>query len=104
MQNSDDNKNFLGKNLQNFSGLGNLYDFTYHKLTRMLDQLWKWDPTHPDLLIVNNILELYIDGDVEVHWAEGYPMPYPTKSYSAYENFEDELYDELEEMGLLDED
>ena len=31
-------------------------------------------------------------------------MPYPTKSYSAYENFEDELYDELEEMGLLDED
>ena len=57
-------KNFLGKNLQNFAGSGNLYDFTYHKLTRMLAQMLKWDPTHPDVLVLNNILELYVDGDV----------------------------------------
>jgi hypothetical protein len=97
-------KNFLGKKLQNFAGSGNLYDFTYHKLYRMLDQLWKWDPAHPDVMVLNNILELYIDGDVEVYWTEGYPLPYPTKSSDTYENFEDDLYDELDEMGLLDED
>lgn len=95
-------KNFLGKNLQNFAGSGNLYDYTYHKLTRMLAQMLKWDPAHPDVLVLNNILELYVDGDVDIYWAEGYPLAYPTKLSPASEEFDDELYEELEEMGLLD--
>jgi hypothetical protein len=95
-------KNFLGKKLQNFAGSGNLYDFTYHKLARMLAQMLKWDPTHPDVLVLNNILELYVDGDVDIYWAEGYPLAYPAKLSSSREDFNDELYDELSDMGLLD--
>ena len=94
-----DGKNFLGKKLQNFAGSGNLYDFTYHKLTRMMAQMLKWDPTHPDVLVLNNILELYVDGDVDIYWAEGYPLAYPANSLK---DFEDELYEELEDMGLLE--
>jgi hypothetical protein len=104
MQNRDNDKNFLGKNLQNFAGSGNLYDFTYHKLHRMLAQLWEWDPAHPDVMVLNNILELYIDGGVDIHWSEGYPLAYPTKLDHVEVDFNDELYDELDEMGLLDED
>ena len=92
-------KNFLGKNLQNFAGSGNLYDFTYHKLTSMMAQMLKWDPTHPDVLVLNNILELYVDGDVDISWAAGYPLAYPANSLK---DFEDELYEELEDMGLLE--
>ena len=95
-------KNFLGKKLQNFAGSGNLYDFTYHKLAPMMAQLLKWDPTHPDVLVLNNILELYIDGDVDIYWAEGYPLAYPSNISSLNEDFNDELYDELCDMGLLD--
>ena len=95
-------KNFLGKKLQNFAGSGNLYDYTYHKLARMLAQMLKWDPAHPDVLVLNNILELYVDGDIDIYWAEGYPLAYPTKMSPATEDFEDELYDELADMGLLD--
>jgi|TARA_R100000149_G_C5832082_1_gene107258 hypothetical protein len=104
MQNSGGSKNFLGKNLQFFSGSGNIYDFTYHKLNRMVDQLYRWDPGHPDILVLNNILELYIDGDVQIYWAEGYPLPYPVADTETRIEFDDELYEELSNMGLLEED
>ena len=68
----------------------------------MLAQMLKWDPAHPDVLVLNNILELYVDGDIDIYWAEGYPLAYPTKMSPATEDFEDELYDELADMGLLD--
>jgi hypothetical protein len=104
MQNSNNGKNFLGKNLQNFAGSGNIYDFTYHKLIHMMDQLLNWDPADPEILVLNNILELYIDGDVNVHWTEGFPMPYPADAYASIDELEDDLYDELEDMGLIGED
>jgi hypothetical protein len=99
-----DGKNFLGKNLQNFADSGNLFDFTYHKLNNMLDQLYHWDPAHPDILVLNNILELYIDGEVEIYWTEGYPLPYPITDNATIDEFDDELYEELFGMGLLEED
>ena len=49
-------------------------------------------------------MELYVDGDVDIYWTEGYPLAYPTMSTTSIEDFDDELYEELEEMGLLDED
>jgi hypothetical protein len=95
-------KNFLGKNLQKFARWGNLYDFTYHKLHRMVDQLIKWYPDHPDLMVLNNILELYIDGDIEIYWSEGYPLAYPTNNCAIVEGFDEELFEELSDMGLFD--
>jgi len=97
-----DNKNFLGKKLQNFASSGNLYDFTYHKLHRMLAQLWKWDPAHPDVLVLNNILELYIDGEVEIHWTEGYPLPYPTGTSYPDDDIDEIVFEELYNMSLED--
>ncbi len=31
---------------------------------------------HPDLDALSIILSMYMSGDVEVAWKEGYPMPY----------------------------
>ena len=78
MQNDDSRKKFLGKNFKNFADGATIFDFTYYRLARMLEEMYAWDSAHPDVLVLNNILELYIDGEVEIHWTEGYPLPYPT--------------------------
>ena len=81
-----------------------IFDFTYHKLNKMLDDLWRYEPHHPDIMVLNNILELYIDGEVEIYWTEGYPLPYPITDNATIDDFDDELYEELLSMGLLEED
>ena len=106
---STDDKNFLEKNSEGFEHEKKIFDFTYHKLHHMIDQLWQWDPRDAEVLILNNILELYIDGEIEVHWVEGYPLPYPKDDYGyrnrRFENPDEilETYEELYGMGLLDE-
>jgi hypothetical protein len=102
MQNDGNGKNFLEKNLKNFGEGAKVFDFTYHKLHHMLDQLWRWDPSHPDVLVVNNILELYIDGEVEIHWMEGYPLPYPTGTPYPDDDIDEIVFEELYNMSLED--
>jgi hypothetical protein len=98
MQDSGGTKKFLGKNFKNFAGGATIFDFTYYRLARMLEEMYAWDPSHPDVLVLNNILELYIDGDVDVYWSEGYPLAYPTKSKHVEVNFSEEMYD----LGIYD--
>jgi len=98
MQNNDDNKNFLGKNFKNFADGATIFDFTYYRLARMLEEMWHWDPSHPDILVLNNILELYIDGEVDIYWSEGFPMAYPANSKHSEVNFSEEMY----ELGIFD--
>ena len=75
----------------------------------MIDQMWQWSPGDAEILVLNNILELYIDGEIEVHWVDGYPLPYPINDYrhqnAVFENPDDILrvYEELYDNGLLDE-
>jgi len=98
MQNDDSSKKFLGKNFKNFADGATIFDFTYYRLARMLEEMYIWDPSHPDVLVLNNILELYIDGDVDVYWSEGYPLAYPTKSDHVEVDFNEEMYD----LGIFD--
>ena len=98
MQDSDGTKKFLGKNFKNFADGATIFDFTYYRLVWMLEEVLVWDPSHPDALLLNNILELYIDGDVDIYWTDGYPMAYPTKSSHAEINFSEDMYD----LGIFD--
>jgi hypothetical protein len=91
-------KKFLGKNFKNFAGGATIFDFTYYRLARMLDEMITWDPAHPDVLVLNNILELYIDGDVDIYWSEGYPLAYPNKLEHDEVDFSSEMYD----LGIFD--
>ena len=100
MQNSDGTKKFLGKNFKNFAGGATIFDFTYYRLARMLEEMYAWDPSHPDVLVLNNILELYIDGDVDIYWSEGYPLAYPTKLNHSEVYFSEEMYD----LGIFDDE
>jgi hypothetical protein len=100
MQNSDGTKKFLGKNFKNFAGGATIFDFTYYRLARMLEEMYAWDPSHPDVLVLNNILELYIDGDVDIYWSEGYPLAYPTKLNHTEVDFSEEMYD----LGIFDDE
>jgi hypothetical protein len=98
MQESDGTKKFLGKNFKNFADGATIFDYTYYRLVRMLEEVLAWDASHPDALVLNNILELYIDGDVEVQWSEGYPLPYPARSNHVEVNFSEDMYD----LGIFD--
>ena len=100
MQNSGGTKKFLGKNFKNFADGATIFDFTYYRLARMLEEMYAWDPSHPDVLVLNNVLELYIDGDVEIHWSEGYPLAYPTSSEHVEVNFSEDMYD----LGIFDDE
>ena len=91
-------KKFLGKNFKNFADGATIFDFTYYRLARMLDEMIAWDPAPPDVLVLNNILELYIDGDVDIHWSEGYPLAYPNKLEHDEVDFSSEMYD----LGIFD--
>ena len=100
----DSNKNFLGKNLRIYGADKKIFDFTYYKLTKMLDDLWRYEPQHPDLMVLNNILELYIDGDIDIYWAEGYPMPFPADSKQIPLEIDEHIERELYHMGLIDDE
>ena len=101
MQDSDGSKNFLGKNFKNFADGATIFDFTYYRIDRMLKEMVAWDDSHPDILVLNNILELYIDGDIDVYWTEGLPMAYPKQadhaeidfSHHGVGIFDDSLFD-----------
>lgn len=97
-------KNFLGKNLRIYGSDKKIFDFTYHKLNKMLDDLWRNEPQHPDIMVLNNILELYIDGDIDIYWSEGYPMPFPADSNNIPLEFDEAIRRELINMGLHDEE
>ncbi len=99
MPTNDDDKKILEKNSKKISAEAKIFDFSYHKLHKMLDELWKWDPSHPDVLVLNNILELYIDSDIDILWTEGYPLPYPSATEHSEINFSEDIYD----LGIFDE-
>ena len=102
-------KNFLEKNSEDLERPKKIFDFTYHKLHHMIDHMGRWSPGDAEILVLNNILELYIDGEIEIHWIDGYPLPYPIgdnlHQNAVFENPDDILgeYEDLYEMGLLDE-
>tara|TARA_R100000008_G_scaffold59683_2_gene37365 strand:+ start:1586 stop:1879 length:294 start_codon:yes stop_codon:yes gene_type:complete len=52
------------------------YDFTAFKISEMIYDLLEEYADHPDLDALSIILSMYMSGDVEVAWKEGYPMPY----------------------------
>ena len=81
-----------------------IFDFTYHKLNKMLDDLWRYEPHHPDIMVLNNILELYIDGDIDIYWSEGYPMPFPAEANNIPLELDEALRREFIDMGLNDEE
>ena len=98
MRKSSSDKKFLGKNFKNFADGATIFDFTYYRLEQLLNEMLAWDPAHPDVLVLNNILELYIDGDIDIYWSEGYPMAYPKESKHREVNFSEEMY----ELGIFD--
>jgi hypothetical protein len=100
MQNNDGSQKFLGKNFKIFANGATIFDFSYYRLARMLEEMLAWDPSHPDVLVLNNILELYIDGDVDIYWSEGYPLAYPAKSNHVEVDFSEDMYD----LGIFDDE
>ena len=52
------------------------YDFTAFKISDMIYELLDDYADHPDLDALIMILSMYMSGDVEIAWKEGYPMPY----------------------------
>jgi hypothetical protein len=52
------------------------YDFTAFKISDMIYEILDEYADHPDLDALSMILSMYMSGDVEIVWKEGYPMPY----------------------------
>ena len=52
-----------------------VYDFTHFKISRMISKLQKYNRNHPDLEALEDILEYYEAGDIDIFWEGGYPMP-----------------------------
>jgi hypothetical protein len=52
------------------------YDFTAFKISDMIYELLDDYIDHPDLDALSMILSMYMSGDVDIIWKEGYPMPY----------------------------
>ena len=52
------------------------YDFTAFKISDMIYDLLDDYYDHPDLDSLVLILSMYMSGDIEIVWKEGYPMPY----------------------------
>jgi len=51
------------------------YDFTAFKISDMIYELLDNYVDHPDLDALSLILSMYMSGEIEVIWKEGYPMP-----------------------------
>ena len=52
------------------------YDFTAFKISEMIYDLLEEYADHPDLDSLALILSMYMSGEIEIVWKEGYPMPY----------------------------
>jgi hypothetical protein len=52
------------------------YDFTAFKISDMIYELFEEYYDHPDLDSLILILSMYMAGEIEIIWKEGYPMPY----------------------------
>jgi len=52
------------------------YDFTAFKISDMIYELLDDYGDHPDLDALVMILSMYMSGDVDINWKEGYPMPF----------------------------
>jgi hypothetical protein len=52
------------------------YDFTAFKISDMIYDILEDYGDHPDLDALGMILAMYMAGEIEVVWKEGYPMPY----------------------------
>ncbi len=65
-------KNLAKKNFKNGK---KIYDFTIYKIHHMMEDMWRNDIDNPEIFVLNNILEMYIDGEIDIHWVGGYPMP-----------------------------
>jgi len=53
-----------------------LYDFTAYKISGLIYSLLAQNEDHPDLDVLSLILSMYMAGDVDIEWKEGYPMPH----------------------------
>jgi|TARA_R100001015_G_C4573197_1_gene130931 hypothetical protein len=62
------------------------YDYTAFKISGLIYELLDNDHDHPDLDMLSVILSMYMAGDVDVFWKEGYPMPY-LKGEKFYDDF-----------------
>ena len=65
------------KNLakKNFKIDKKIFDFTIYKIHHMMEEMWRTEIANPEIFALNNILEMYIDGDIVIEWRGGYPMP-----------------------------
>ncbi len=52
------------------------YDFTAFKISDMIYELLDSHYDHPDLDSLILILSMYMSGEIEIVWKEGYPMPH----------------------------
>jgi hypothetical protein len=77
MSKNSDGKAGSGKNLakKNFKNGKKIYDFTIYKIHYMMEEMWRTEIDNPEIFVLNNILEMYIDGDIDIEWRGGYPMP-----------------------------
>jgi hypothetical protein len=62
----------------------NIYDFTCYKIENMIKELEKEYLYHPDIDALKDILTLYKEDDVTIHWDGGYPMHEPTKQLLSF--------------------
>ena len=60
---------------KNFKFDDKIYDFTIYKIHDMMEELWRTDLDNPEIFVLNNILEMYIDCEIDIRWCGGYPMP-----------------------------
>jgi len=60
---------------KNFKFDDKIYDFTIYKINNMMEELWRTDLDNPEIFVLNNILEMYIDCEIDIRWCGGYPMP-----------------------------
>jgi len=70
----EDIKNFRQKNWRSLNG-NRVYDFNIYKLTHMIHKIEQEWALHPDLDALCMILDMYRDGNIDITWKEGYPIP-----------------------------
>ena len=56
MNTTEDDKNFPEKNSEGLEHTKKIFDFTYHKLHHMIDQMWQWSPGDAEILVLNNMM------------------------------------------------
>ena len=51
-----------------------IYDYSIYKIQQLIDETSKIDPDHPDIYVLQVILEYYLRNNCWIEWVEGYPM------------------------------